>query len=66
MSPEFFLEVLVALAGGFGAYAAIRADLARMHERITATKARADDAHARLDRMDYPNQWRNQHGHKET
>lgn len=33
MSPEFFLNLAVAIASGAGVYAAIRADLATLHER---------------------------------
>lgn len=32
-SPGFLLEVIIALGSGFGAYAAIRPDLATLHER---------------------------------
>lgn len=33
MSPEFLLNLAVAIASGAGVYAAIRADLATLHER---------------------------------
>lgn len=55
MTPEFLLEVVVALAGGFGAYAAIKADLARMHERIAA----ATDRIKRLEDAQPKTHWRN-------
>lgn len=35
-------EVLAALIGGIGVYAAIRADLARLHERTTNHAGRLD------------------------
>lgn len=35
-------EILAALAGGIGVYAAIRADLARLHERTTQHAGRID------------------------
>jgi hypothetical protein len=50
-TPEFFLAVGVALASGFGAYAAIRADLATLHERATNAQASARAAHERIDQM---------------
>ena len=50
-TPEFLLQSLLAIASGFGAYAAIRADLATLHERATNAAKRADEAHARLDKL---------------
>lgn len=50
-SAEFLLQVLVALGSGFGAYAAIRADLATLHERAKHAAESADAAHKRIDQM---------------
>lgn len=49
ITAEFMLQIIVALGSGFGAYAAIRADLATLHERTKNTKERADSAHERID-----------------
>ena len=43
------LGAALALASGFGAYAAIRADLARLHERTTNALESAKAAHQRID-----------------
>jgi hypothetical protein len=48
-SPEFVLQIIVAIGAGFGSYAAIRADLATLHERTTNTAARIAELAARLD-----------------
>ena len=48
-TAEFILQIMVAIAGGLGAYAAIRADLARLHERTEQTRRSADHAHMRID-----------------
>lgn len=45
----FLLQILMALGSGLGAYAAIRADLARIHERATQALDRANEAHHRLN-----------------
>ena len=50
-TPEFILEIFVALAAGFGAYAAIRADLSKLHERATNAQLSATRAHERIDDM---------------
>lgn len=50
-SPEFLLSVVVALASGFGAYAAIRADLATLHERVAQAIKEADRAQQRIDKL---------------
>ena len=49
VTPSFILQCLVGLASGAGAYAAIRADPAALHERATQAKATADHAHVRID-----------------
>lgn len=42
MTPEMLIALAGLAAAGAGAYAAIRADLARLH-------ARSEDAHKRID-----------------
>ncbi len=49
LSPELVVSVLVALGSGVGVYAAIRADLARLHERSTTALDAAKRAHERID-----------------
>lgn len=49
VDASFLLQIVVALGSGVGAYAAIRADLARLHERAQHAKASADLAHQRID-----------------
>ena len=51
LSAEFMLQIVVALGSGFGAYAAIRADLATLHERATNAAKAAEEAHRRIDAM---------------
>jgi hypothetical protein len=53
--PSFLLEVVLALGSGFGAYAAIRADLARLHERTDQALISATRAHERIDNFPHPN-----------
>lgn len=48
-TPEFLFQIVVALGSGFGAYAAIRADLSMLHERTKTTKESADKAHERIN-----------------
>lgn len=47
--PEWVFHVVTAIGAGTGAYAAIRADLARLHERATQAQAAAAEAHRRID-----------------
>lgn len=49
--PSIIIDVLVALAACGGAYAAIRADLARLHARVDIAMLSADKAHARIDAL---------------
>lgn len=49
VDASFMLQIVVALGSGVGAYAAIRADLARLHERAEHAKHSADQAHVRID-----------------
>lgn len=46
---EVAVELLLAIATGFGVYAAIRADLARLHERSDQAIKHAELANNRLD-----------------
>lgn len=50
-TPEFVLQIIVAGGSAFGMYAAIRADLARLHERATSAQESAKEAHQRIDKM---------------
>lgn len=49
--PEWLYQLLTAGAGAASVYAAIRADLARLHERATQALASADKAHNRIDQL---------------
>lgn len=49
--PEWLPQLLTAGAGAVGMYAAIRADLARLHERATHALESARNAHARIDHI---------------
>lgn len=51
LEPSLLLDVLVALAACGGAYAAIRADLARLHARVDVALMSAEKAHARIDAL---------------
>jgi hypothetical protein len=53
MTPEFILQIMVALASGAGAYAAIRADLATLHERSSNALAAAQKANDRIDALNH-------------
>jgi hypothetical protein len=44
-------KVLPMALGAASVYAAIRADLARLHERATSAKDSADKAHDRIDSL---------------
>lgn len=48
-SPEFLLQLVVALGGAAMTYAAIRADLATLHERTSQALESAKEAHVRID-----------------
>lgn len=47
--PDWLFQLLTAGAGAASVYAAIRADLARLHERATQAMASAERAHERID-----------------
>jgi hypothetical protein len=51
VNAQFALQVLIALCSGAGVYAAIRADLARLHERSQHAIDTAARAHTRIDTM---------------
>lgn len=48
MSPEFLLQILMAVAAGAGVYAAIRADLTRAIVLAERAAEVADSAHERI------------------
>jgi hypothetical protein len=48
-TPEFVLQILIAVGSAFGVYAGVRADLARIHERATSAHESANEAHRRID-----------------
>ena len=50
-TAEFLLQVMIALASGGGVYAAIRADLATLHEKTANAQSAASQAHRRIDDM---------------
>ena len=49
--PDWVFQLLTAGAAAAGVYAAIRADLARLHERATHALDSARNAHARIDHI---------------
>jgi hypothetical protein len=51
MIPEWFFQVMTAIGGAAGVYAAIRSDLAMLHERATQALATATRAHERIDHI---------------
>ncbi|WP_170094787.1 hypothetical protein [Simplicispira suum] len=55
MTPDFALQIVVALGGAAGVYAAIRADLARLTVIATQAQASAEAAHRRIDLFRNPN-----------
>ena len=57
--PDWIFQLLTAGGAGAGAYAAIRSDLARLHERATQAQASAEKAHRRID--DFLNRAQAQH-----
>lgn len=48
---DWIFQAALALGGGIGVYAAIRADLARLHERATIALDSANKAHDRIDKL---------------
>ena len=51
LSPEFVLQIVLAFGAAGAMYAAIRGDLATLHERTKNTKEVADKAHERIDEL---------------
>lgn len=51
MIPEWVMQLATAGLGAAGVYAAIRADLATLHERATQAMEAATRAHDRIDHM---------------
>lgn len=49
--PEWVAQLLGVLGGAVGAYAAIRADLARLGAEVKNAAAAADKAHNRIDQL---------------
>lgn len=50
-TPQFFVQVLIGLGAGVGAYAAIRYDLGKLHEKAQNAHDSAKKAHERIDSM---------------
>ena len=48
---QLFMSALPVLGAGVAVYAAIKSDLAAMHERATIALASADKAHDRIDNL---------------
>lgn len=62
-TPEFMLELVIAIGSALGTYAAIRADLATLHERTKNMKDAVETAHSRIDEMQgFINERRRNHG----
>lgn len=49
--PDWLFQLLTAGAGAASVYAAIRADLARLHEKAENAAKAADKAHERIDQF---------------
>jgi len=49
--PDWLFQLLTAGAGAASVYAAIRADLARLHEKVGNASKMADKAHSRIDSL---------------
>lgn len=56
MTPDFLLQLLSMVAVGGGVYGAIRADLARVHEKAINAERSANRAHERID--EFHNHWK--------
>ena len=62
-TPELILQLLAGIGGAATVYAAIRADLAMLHERTKTTKETAEKAHSRIDELQgFINERRRDHG----
>lgn len=51
MTAELLVSLFASVGCGVGAYAAIRADLARLHERASHALDAAERAHERIDNL---------------
>ena len=51
MTPELIMQIIAGAGGAISVYAAIRADLATLHERTVNTAKVADRAHERIDEL---------------
>lgn len=49
--PDWLFQLLAAGAGAASVYAAIRSDLARLHEKAEGAARAADKAHDRIDQF---------------
>lgn len=49
--PDWLFQLLTAGVGAASVYAAIRADLARLHERTRTAMEAASKAHDRIDQL---------------
>lgn len=49
--PDWVFQLLTLAVGGGGVYAAIRADLARLHIKADTAAATASRAHQRIDNL---------------
>ena len=49
ISTDVLIQIALAMASGVGAYAAIRSDLARLHERTAQALQGMERAHERID-----------------
>lgn len=47
--PEWVLQLAAMAGGGVATYAAIRADLATLHENLRHVEKATDEAHRRID-----------------
>ena len=47
--PEWIWQLVAVGSSGVGVYAAIRADLARLHENLRHVENTANEAHRRID-----------------
>lgn len=47
--PDWVFQLITAAGGAASVYAAIRADLARLHEKAENAARSADKAHGRID-----------------
>jgi hypothetical protein len=57
MMPEWIIQVIGFAGAGTAAYSAIRADLARLHEKIEHAREVAERAERRVDRI-YDQDWK--------